>query len=104
MDKSFKMLTLYTRGYKVKNVNIINKWVKVLKCHNYSQVGKRLEMSIFYINDQKIKIFNIMHKWLNMSTLYTSGLKAGSMKGQQVSTGFQNLVWSPKPEGGESYF
>jgi hypothetical protein len=38
-------------------------------------VGKRLEMSIFYISDQNIKIFNIMHKWLNMSTLYTSGLK-----------------------------
>jgi hypothetical protein len=73
--KSFKMLTLFTRGLNVNNVNIINKWVKVLKCQHYSQVGKRLEISIFYISDQKFKIFNIMHKWLNMSTLYTSGLK-----------------------------
>jgi hypothetical protein len=73
--KSLKMLTLYTRREKVKNVNIIFKWVKLLKCQHYSQGGKRLEMSIFYISDQKFKIFNIMHKWLNMSTLYTSGLK-----------------------------
>ena len=54
--------------------SIIHKWVKVLKCQHYSQVGKRLEMSIFYISDGKFKIFNIMHKWLNMSTLYKSGL------------------------------
>ena len=73
MVKSFKMLTLYTRGLHVNNVNIINKWVKVLKCQHYSQVGKRLEMSIFYIRDRKFKLFNIMRKNVNIMNNWLKG-------------------------------
>jgi hypothetical protein len=42
------MSTLYTRGSKVKNVNIIHKWVKGKKYQHYKQVVKRLKMSILY--------------------------------------------------------
>jgi hypothetical protein len=71
--KSLKNVNTMHKGLKVNNVNFINKWVKVLKCQHYSQVGKRLEMSIFYISDQKFKLFNIMHKCVKMSILWTTG-------------------------------
>jgi len=39
------MPILYTRGEKVKTVNIIHIWIK---CLNYAHVVKRLNMTIVY--------------------------------------------------------
>ena len=63
----------YRSGLKLKDVNIIHQWQKISKLDT---------------NGLKVKDDNIIHKWLKMSTLCTSGLKVGSMKGQQVSTGY----------------
>ena len=69
---------------------MIHKWVKVLKCQLYSQVGKRLDMSTLYTGGLKVKYDNIMPQWLQgykcqhyahvgkrwtISTLFTSGEK-----------------------------
>ena len=40
------MTTLYPSGYKVKNVNIMHKWVRGEQSQHYSQVVKRIKMSI----------------------------------------------------------
>ena len=45
MVKHLKMSTLYTRGSKVNNVNIMHKLLKGLRCQHYTQVAKRLKMS-----------------------------------------------------------
>jgi len=40
------MSTLYTSGLKVKNVNVIHKWLKIYKCQHYTQVkGEYLYIS-----------------------------------------------------------
>jgi hypothetical protein len=43
-----KMSQLYPRGCKVKNINIMPKWLKGYKFQHYAEVVKMLKMSTLY--------------------------------------------------------
>ena len=60
--KMLTMATLYTSGYKVKDVTILNKWLKGYKCQHYTYVVSMLSISTLYTSGLKV----------SMSSLYTS--------------------------------
>ena len=43
-----KKPTLIIKRIQTKNVNIIHKWLNILKCQYYTQVVKRLTISTLY--------------------------------------------------------
>ena len=58
IETKITVSTLYTSGPRVKNVNIIHKWlkcqnytllvIKSYRCHHYTEEVKRLNISILY--------------------------------------------------------
>jgi len=71
------MSILCTNGYKVKDVNIIYKWltplVKRLKCQYLTQVVKNVNIIHRWLKGKNCQHYAQMLKRLKMYTLYTCG-------------------------------